>query len=997
MSNPSQLAIDPSQLSDTPPVQTAGSPAQNVTSGAIDPSQLSDGPTQNGSQLPSQSGTSDTPSSLIGKLHIVKGGLAEKVIQQFKPEFEGDATEEDVQNEQEQTRQAIGAAVNRFAHVPADIYGAFAHPPTQQEQQYFQNLAQEQGPDAVKALQKNGGPGAASLAYHRLIEQPYEEGTEKATNTANAASQSFKQGEYGKAANQELSALAGQTLSDIPLIGPMINGIAERFENGDQVGAATDLLLLRSLEKSSLSPETKARIVSGATKLQNSTRNLPHTIENALSVDPSVQGLQREPEAVPPVVAPVSIDTSLDDATIRKAMGGKDLSQEARDTLREHAGDTIPRGSSPEVQLLKSVQPVNDAIVTNGTALNDILEGAPDLQTSIFDPRSDANIPDAISQLKENLPGGMEETLSKAIDKETDRASKAIGTTTSPIDLNNYIRELDKRISSYTAPEEPIDSPSSAADATRVIIRRILRDKLNTEIPETQPINDVLSRNIELRSLLRKRLGDIADDPVAADAQYRSEFTKGKNVFHTENWNNYVDKVKAEAQQKVSNNRKALIGTFGGLAVGGVFGHPVLGTLAGGALSKALASALDAKFGEIEPLPKDQFTRGYLVPKGVQPPRVESLPFTDDLTPKQQTILQRFINAAKGLAGDESGELRIPRRLSGSNFHAGLPIEPEVESVPDQQRGLPDGTKIGPSGGGSTGGDIPENERVSATAPEIASPDYAGLNAKLPIPYLEQMLDDAKQHKDTKLVQMLSEEIDLRNQEAKQVISRNVETVRNPGPTKKPLTGLLKAPPVSRIYLDPDAHLAPPSLAGSNAKFSPKLKTDLDVNVPNRKAPVRPDKSVPTQLNFRGELSDLQRNLVDKWLEMAQKATDEKGDAKVNESAENSRAKGQPDYLPTFTQVARELNIAPNTARNAIARLSEQLKDKYGIDPTSHAGMRTLLTELRQEHPISQAIDEAAYVPGTKDKTTPRRPQGPTPREERPNEEGDNDELPLNI
>jgi hypothetical protein len=222
-----------------------------------------------------------------------------------------------------------------------------------------------------------------------------------------------------------------------------------------------------------------------------------------------------------PVAQHVNVATPLDDAAIRKSFD-KQLSQNARDTLREHADSTIPAGSSVENTLMKAIRPVNETIQLQGLALNKVLQDAGALKTTAAE-----KITNAITNLKSDLAGGTEETLGKAIGKELARA-KDVMQSTDPIEINNYIRELDKRIDSYSAPEEPIDTPSQAADAARVTIRRILRDKINTEVSGTKPINDVLGKNLELRNALRKKFGDVAYDPVAADAQHASEFRKGE-------------------------------------------------------------------------------------------------------------------------------------------------------------------------------------------------------------------------------------------------------------------------------------------------------------------------------------------------------------------------------------------------------------------------------------------------------------------------------------
>lgn len=66
------------------------------------------------------------------------------------------------------------------------------------------------------------------------------------------------------------------------------------------------------------------------------------------------------------------------------------------------------------------------------------------------------------------------------------------------------------------------------------MIRRTLHDILNREIPETQPINEILGKNLELRKALEMKFGDIAHDPVGAEAQHMSELQKGKNYMEFE-------------------------------------------------------------------------------------------------------------------------------------------------------------------------------------------------------------------------------------------------------------------------------------------------------------------------------------------------------------------------------------------------------------------------------------------------------------------------------
>jgi hypothetical protein len=126
---------------------------------------------------------------------------------------------------------------------------------------------------------------------------------------------------------------------------------------------------------------------------------------------------------------------------------------------------------------------------------------------------------------------------------------------------------LDERISSYTAPEEPLDTPSNAADAARATIRRALRDTINSQIPETKPINKVLGDNIEVRSVLRKRLGDVANDSSAARSQYESELRKGQDQLARDDAIKWADDQLAQSKAQVQRNKT--IATTVGAVVGG--------------------------------------------------------------------------------------------------------------------------------------------------------------------------------------------------------------------------------------------------------------------------------------------------------------------------------------------------------------------------------------------------------------------------------------------
>ena len=117
-----------------------------------------------------------------------------------------------------------------------------------------------------------------------------------------------------------------------------------------------------------------------------------------------------------------------------------------------------------------------------------------------------------------------------AIYKEATRYAYALDSQ-NPLEINATIRELDSRINSFTAPEEALEGPASAKDAALVTIRRTLRDSLNDAYPQTKPINKQLSDAIEVRSTLKKQLGQVAFEPDAANAQYSQQYPRAKRNF----------------------------------------------------------------------------------------------------------------------------------------------------------------------------------------------------------------------------------------------------------------------------------------------------------------------------------------------------------------------------------------------------------------------------------------------------------------------------------
>jgi hypothetical protein len=399
-------------------------------------------------------------------------------------------------------------------------------------------VASRFGPDALVAYRAARGITDAAESWFKGKKETAEQA---AVDMANAVNE-FHHGNYRNAVADTASTIAGMgalTGNPADTMG-RTREIAQGTKPGGDLVTPTvkDLVDLGATAVAEKTGQIEAGDVADAAThvyqdgkiLAKNAAELPgKAVNKAVDVAGKVadkltpEMLAKPVEPVKPVTPHVSAPTPLDDATL--GAFDKNLTPEARQTIRDAAGDTVPAGSSVKNQMLKAVPKINETIAEQGLKLNKILQDAGELDTT-----SAQAVTNAVNKLKHELPGGTEDQFGKSIDKEMSRAHDVMQST-NPVEINNYIRELDKRINSYTAPEEPLDTAADAADAARVTIRRALRDKLNNEIPATKGPNDILGRNLEARASLRKKLGEVAHDSVAADAQHTSELTKGQDYL----------------------------------------------------------------------------------------------------------------------------------------------------------------------------------------------------------------------------------------------------------------------------------------------------------------------------------------------------------------------------------------------------------------------------------------------------------------------------------
>ena len=92
-------------------------------------------------------------------------------------------------------------------------------------------------------------PSRATLAYHRLIDAPADQLNAKADDELAAARELWDNKHRWTGFNASMSAGADKFLANVPMVGPMVEGIANRMENGDIRGGLTDIAFLHAYGK----------------------------------------------------------------------------------------------------------------------------------------------------------------------------------------------------------------------------------------------------------------------------------------------------------------------------------------------------------------------------------------------------------------------------------------------------------------------------------------------------------------------------------------------------------------------------------------------------------------------------------------------------------------------------------------------------------------------------------------------------------------------------
>ena len=297
-----------------------------------------------------------------------------------------------------------------------------------------------------------------------------------------------------------------------------------------ELGAAAEDRLAQSI--SQIKAARNARTAAAAAQQAQTAASIK-------PVDPA-QFVYREPTPVPQHGAPVEVASPLDNATINRLPGGKDLSAKAVETLKKHIGGTpgaeIEVGSSPKNTLFKAVEPVQNTIKETGLKMNDLIQKAPDFKTSI---KQDATFDEQIDKVRDNLPGGDEEKLNAAIDKEIQSADAALESK-DPKEVLSYRRKLGSQIDWNDIPRNP-ETPAEVQNVTKVKLYHALGDKIHSEVAGSADLDAIFQPNLELQSHLDAKLGrTVSRDPVEANAQQQSEFQKGKTAIENKAHNEIV-------------------------------------------------------------------------------------------------------------------------------------------------------------------------------------------------------------------------------------------------------------------------------------------------------------------------------------------------------------------------------------------------------------------------------------------------------------------------
>jgi hypothetical protein len=420
------------------------------------------------------------------------------------------------------------------------LYHAFTDPASDQEKaellQKVRDLNQKENANIPEDLATN--PKQGTLVLHRILDAPADVLAKKGDNEEQIAKDLISHNEYWRGGNIYLSGLADKALAVVPVIGPAINATAERAESGDISGAATDVGSMLALENAPTLLKAGSKAVEGASDLAGSAANKINTTQlrpEQLTKRPETPAAQHG--------TPVTVESPLDGPTVGRQLGGKDLSQEALNTLQQHIGDTIPVGGSARNSLFSAVEPVSKAISDGVSKMNAAVKDAPAFTTSIAQDNGlgEGTLNSDLEAMKKRLPASDRFKLSADVDDVLTDADKALNSN-DPIEILEHRRQLGRQIDWDKIEKNP-STPQEVQNAARARVYRALGEKIHDEIPATVEIDKGLQPNLELMSHMKSKLGErVVDDPHAATVEHQSELKKGKATIDNATHNDAVDK-----------------------------------------------------------------------------------------------------------------------------------------------------------------------------------------------------------------------------------------------------------------------------------------------------------------------------------------------------------------------------------------------------------------------------------------------------------------------
>jgi hypothetical protein len=437
---------------------------------------------------------------------------------------------------------ALGALAGQEASSPANEWDVASEQPTPAA------LQAPTGPTTISAPGQGSNPfRTAGTVLEHIANIPTNPIAE-ISNDLNALTNKLSQyTQTGQAEHPFLSA-----------IGDKLNAARELLAGGQAAGKplGTSSGVLTSPVTTALSLAPAGPEVAGAAEARigealaaRRAEKAAEAAKTAATEIPEIKGewFTKLEAPQPQHGTPVSVESPFDRATINNLPGGKDLSEEAVNTLKGYTGDTIPVGSTAKNTLMRAVTPVQRTLEETGLKMNQVIAEAEPFKSSVLTDPTSTLIQD-LAKMRENLPLREEDPLNKVVDKQLEAAYPALEST-EPSEVLALRRKLGTQIDWNNITRNP-ETAGEAKNLTQVKIYNALGEKLHTEIPETVELDKIFQPNLELRSHLAAKLGKaLVRNPLEADAMQAAEHQKGLRQLSVEAHNAKVARNQAIARQ----------------------------------------------------------------------------------------------------------------------------------------------------------------------------------------------------------------------------------------------------------------------------------------------------------------------------------------------------------------------------------------------------------------------------------------------------------------